>query len=234
MDITALKHSCYFILIFSLLCGFSSCNYAGNVSSDDVIDKTALQAQNLDSGIDLSGVPNDTVNDSDPGYSIKNGLFYFKGKKFSGILKKYHAKVNMVAYTSVYQGKRHGPYSSYYDTGALFETKQYKHNRVTGRHYIYWKNGNLKADNWYYNGRMEGTQKKWYADGTPFYVFNYKNGKREGKQKAWRTSGKLQINNEIIHGKTYGLNRATLCYNVENEKPELLGYAEIREKKTRE
>lgn len=230
MNTNFLIHRCYLFIVLSLLCAFSSCKQSAKDSANEVIDKTALQAQNIDLAIDLSGVPNDTINDSHPDYSINNGLFYFKEKKYSGILKKYHTQVNMITYTSVYQGKRHGPYSSYYDTGALFETKQYKHNRVTGRHYIYWKNGSLKADNWYYNGKMEGTQKKWYADGSPFYVFNYTNGKREGKQKAWRTSGQLQINNEIINGRTYGLNRASLCYNVKNEEPEMLGYAEVRKK----
>ena len=232
MNIVCSKYRCYFALAFGLLCAFSSCKHAIDDGEEKEINKSALQAQNVDTAIDLSGVPNDTITNSDPDFSIKNGLFYFKGKKFSGILKKYHPRVEMIAYTHIYRGKRHGPYSSYYDTGVLFETKQYKENRVTGRHYIYWKNGNLKADNWYYDGKMEGTQKKWYADGSPFYVFNYTNGKRNGKQKAWRTSGKLQINAEIINGRTYGLNRAALCYNVKEEKPVILGYAAMTSKKT--
>ncbi|MDP5062617.1 MAG: hypothetical protein NWP64_11920 [Maribacter sp.] len=223
-------YRCHFVLVLSLLCGLSSCKQAANDIEDIVIDKAALHAQNVDADIDLTGVPSDTISDTNPNYSIKNGLFYFQGKKYSGILKKYHPRVEMIAYTSVYEGKRHGPYSSYYDTGALFETKQYKHNRVMGRHYIYWRNGSLKADNWYYNGKMEGTQKKWYANGSPFYVFNYTNGKRDGKQQAWRTSGQLQINSEIINGRTYGLNRASLCFNVTNEQPDALGYAANKEK----
>ncbi len=230
MNTLTIKYLCCNVIILGMLCSFTSCKQSTKDNDNRTINKFALQTQSVAIAIDLSGVPNDTINNTDSDYAIKNGLFYYKGKKYSGILKKTHTQVNMIAYTSVYKGKRHGSYSSYYDTGALFETKQYKHNRVTGRHYIYWKNGNLKADNWYYNGKMEGTQKKWYADGSPFYVFNYINGKREGKQKAWRTSGKLQINNEIINGKTYGLNRASLCYNVKNEEPEMLGYSEVRKK----
>ena len=232
MDISFTKYIGYPILIFWVLCAFYSCNSANTNDRDtQIISQEALQAQNVDATIDLSGVPKDTITDSNSDFSIKNGLFYFKDKKYSGILKKFHPRVQMIAYTSVFEGKRHGAYNSYYDTGALFETKRYKHNRVTGRHYIYWKNGRLKADNWYYDGKMEGTQKKWYRDGSPFYVFNYKNGKRDGKQKAWRISGKLQINSEIINGRTYGLNRAALCYNLKEEKKQISGYAKVREKK---
>ncbi len=230
MDAIFLNYRCCFVLVFGLLCGLSSCKYAVKDSNDQVVDKTALQAQNVNVAIDLSGVPNDTISDSDPNFSIENGLFYFKGKKYSGILKKYHQKVRMMVYISVFEGKRHGPYNSYFDTGELCQTKQYNHSRITGRNYIYWKNGNLKVSYWYYNGILEGVQKRWYRDGTPFCEFNYKNGKRDGKQKAWRVSGKLQINNEIINGNTYGLNRSSLCYNLENEKPDLNGYSTLSEK----
>jgi hypothetical protein len=230
MDTFFLKYRCYFVLVFGLLFGLSSCKHLANTSVEQMIDKEALQAQSVKTDIDLSGVPNDTISDSDPSFSIKNGLFHFKEKKYSGILKKYHSKVRMTVYISVYQGKRHGPYNSYFENGELCQTKQYNYNQITGRNYIYWKNGNLKVDYWYYNGVKEGIQKRWYRDGSPFCEFNYKNGKRDGKQKAWRTSGKLQINNEIINGSTYGLNRASLCYNVENENPDLIGYSTERVK----
>ncbi|MBU2995232.1 hypothetical protein KO500_02255 [Cellulophaga baltica] len=233
MQALFLKYHYYFVLAFIILFGISSCKQAINKNDKQVINSEALLAQKVKTVIDLSGVPNDTITYSNLNFSIKNGLFYFKDKKYSGILKKYHPKVKMVVYISVYNGKRHGPYNSYYENGRLCQTKQYKNNKITGRHYIYWKNGNLKISYWYYNGIKEGVQKRWYRDGSPFCEFNYKNGKRNGKQKAWRTSGKLQINNEIINGNTYGLNRASLCYNVQNEKPDLIGYSTERPKKPR-
>ncbi|GAA3514003.1 hypothetical protein GCM10022393_29830 [Aquimarina addita] len=224
---TLIKHHIYSIsIIFCVLTTFYSCNNVNNETStikENINIKTPSE-QKFDYSIDISKIPKDTITASDHDFSIKNGLFYFKNQQFSGILKKYHPRVKMTAYISVHKGKRHGAYHSFYDNGNIFETKQYKYNRVTGKHNIYWKSGILKSDYWYHDGKMEGTQKKWYADGSPFSVFNYKNGKREGIQKAWRASGKLHINNEIKNGKTYGLNRASLCYNVKKQKPVIIGY----------
>ena len=233
MDIFFNSYRRLFILVLGLLAMLNSCKPSVNTNGtlNEIENETVRQQQKFEDAVDISKIPNDTITTSNPDFSIQNGLFYYKDKKYSGILKKLHPRVNMTAYTSVYEGKRHGGYSSFYDSGAPFETKQYKNNRVTGRHLVYWRNGLLKAKYFYYDGKMEGTQKKWYADGSPYYVFNYKNGKREGKQQAWRTSGKLQINNEIINGRTYGLNRASLCFNLDNEKPELLGYAATTDKK---
>lgn len=221
-----------FTLIVGVLCALNSCKgYLDNEHRTSGPKKNStVDIQEFDYTIDISKIPKDTVDASSPDFSIVNGLFYFKNKKFSGILRKYHPKVKMTAYTSVLKGKRHGAYSSFHADGTLFETKQYKQNRITGRQMIYWKNGNLKSNYWYHDGKMEGTQKKWFEDGSPYCIFNYKNGKREGKQQAWRASGKLHINNEIINGRTYGLNRASLCYNVRDEKPVIIGVAMTKKK----
>lgn len=214
-------------VIGAMLVVFSSCNQFA--SSKDLNNKL-IEEQNQKTTIDLTKIPKDTIVASDKNFSIRNGICYYQGKLFSGILKKYYPRVDMTTYTSLYKGKRYGSYNSFYKNGQLYESKQYKNNRIVGRHLMYRPNGNIKADYHYKNGKMEGIQKKWYANGNPFIEFNYVNGKREGSQKAWRISGKLHINSQIINGQTFGLNKASLCYRVVDENIANEGYLKITEK----
>lgn len=44
------------------------------------------------------------------------------------------------------------------------------------------------------------------------------NGREEGMQKAWRENGKIYNNYEAKNGRIFGLKRANLCYELENEE----------------
>ena len=42
-------------------------------------------------------------------------------------------------------------------------------------------------------------------------------GQEEGLQRAWRQNGKLYVNYEAKHGRIFGLKRASLCYELNDE-----------------
>jgi antitoxin component YwqK of YwqJK toxin-antitoxin module len=43
------------------------------------------------------------------------------------------------------------------------------------------------------------------------------NGQEEGMQKAWRENGKIYNNYEAKNGRIFGLKRASLCFQLEDE-----------------
>ncbi|MDP5105796.1 MAG: hypothetical protein NWQ31_06465 [Polaribacter sp.] len=220
IEIIIKKKWSFFASFFILIILISACNYSANSENNLSDNQQVFKQRKIE-------IPKDTLNTDNDNFSIKNGTFYKNNVLFSGVLKKYYPHVKMTTYTSVFNGKNEGDYRSFYNDGQPYEIKEYKNNRVHGRHLMYWKNGKLKADYFYKEGKMEGNQKKWYKDGKPYSSFNYINGKREGKQNAWRDTGEMHINSEIVNGKTYGLNRAALCYYVKNDQPVRASYIKV-------
>ena len=43
------------------------------------------------------------------------------------------------------------------------------------------------------------------------------NGREEGMQQAWRRNGKIYNNYEAKNGRIFGLKRANLCFQLEEE-----------------
>lgn len=225
------------ITIGAIVVILQSCDYKTQSQSLNIPQTKTLVNNSLENSTDNNKhfFLKDTINSNNPSLSIKNGVYYLDDELLSGILKTYYPRVDMFTFTSFSQGRRQGEYKSFYGNGQVYEIKHYQNAKVSGRHLMYWENGNPKAHYYYIKGQMNGVQKRWYKNGQPFSTLNYKNGKREGEQKAWRENGKLHINNQIINGRTYGLNRASLCYSLKDGQIETKkGYLKITDfKKTK-
>lgn len=173
----------------------------------------------LDYSIDTSGVPNDTIDFEDVRVSLVNGIYFFEDKTYSGILFKVLKGYNVKTYSSIFKGKLHGTYRSFFQNGKPYEVRQYKNNLAFGRHYGYWEEtGHLKFEYNYYDQKKEGTQRNWYANGDPYYEYNYKDDKLDGLQRAWRTNGSLYRNFEVKNGIRYGLQKSAQCYELTAEE----------------
>ena len=61
-------------------------------------------------------------------------------------------------------------------------------------------------------------QKKWYVTGELFKQTNINQGREEGMQQAWRKNGKLYVNYEAKNGRIFGMRKANLCYELDDEK----------------
>lgn len=160
----------------------------------------------------------DTISANETNLTV-NGVYFFNNRAYSGIIKTVYPSGNLHSLKSVYGGKMHGVYKSFYENGDSFEVRKYVNNLSTGRHYGYWPTtGKLKFDYNYYEEKREGPQKKWYKDGKPYLFANFKYDKEEGLQQGWRENGKLFINYVVKAGHTYGLQQSALCYTLINEK----------------
>ena len=76
----------------------------------------------------------------------------------------------------------------------------------------------MRSESAFNEGIAHGTQRQWYKSGVLFKEINLAMGKEEGMQKAWRENGKIYNNYEARNGRIYGLKRASLCYELDNEE----------------
>jgi antitoxin component YwqK of YwqJK toxin-antitoxin module len=176
-----------------------------------------------DFNIDISLIPNDTINSNDKKLSLVNGIYWYNNKKYAGIIIELYPNGNLKKQFSVYQGMLHGMYRSFYENKMPWEIRSYKNNLSTGKHFGYWPiTGNPKFEYSYYEEKMEGLQKKWYPNGRPYLSLRYANDHEEGLQQGWRDNGKLFLNYEAKDGFRYGLQKATLCYTLKDEQVKLV------------
>jgi antitoxin component YwqK of YwqJK toxin-antitoxin module len=188
-------------------------------SCHKTIKKEISENQVLDYSIDTTAIPNDTIDFQDPRVSYVNGIYFFKDKKFSGILRKVLRGYNVKTYSSLLNGQLHGTYRSFYENGQRYEVRRYKNNLSLGKQYGYWEgSGQMKFEYNYYNEKKEGLQKNWYYNGDPNYVYNYKNDRQDGLQQAWRSNGSLYRNFIVKEGVRYGLQNSFSCYEVRKGK----------------
>ncbi len=159
----------------------------------------------------------DTVQVSSLVLRAGEGLFYYKGKAFSGIAAEYDLNGNMLSSESFINGKRSGKWIKYYPDGSKSFEANYINGKKEGVALAWWSNGNLKSKSNFTNGVANGRQEQWYRSGARFKVFNLEDGLEVGLQQSWRENGKLYNNYEARNGRIFGLKRAKLCYTLDDE-----------------
>lgn len=145
------------------------------------------------------------------------GLVYFQGQVFSGTSIAYYPNGNKAATTEYWKGKKQGYAVKWFENGLKSFECQYLTGRKDGLARTWWKNGNLRSESTFKNGTPHGIQKQWYISGAKFKKMNLNYGKEEGLQQSWRENGKLYNNYEAKNGRIFGLKRANLCYELDNE-----------------
>lgn len=150
-------------------------------------------------------------------FDQQKGIVFFEGNPFCGtaIVLKNTIKVASTQYKG---GKKHGLTQKWFDKGVLSYEAYYKNGKQDSTSRSWWKNGNLRTMSNFKNGVAQGLQLSWYKSGAKFKAINLNNGRENGIQKAWRENGKIYNNYEAKNGRIFGLKRATLCYELEDEK----------------
>ncbi len=153
----------------------------------------------------------------------EEGLVYYLGKPFSGSGISYYTKETKASQIDYVAGKKNGWYKKWYPSGVLSFESAYLNGKQHGLTKTWWKNGNLRSESNFQNGVADGLQKQWYESGTKFKFQRLTSGKEEGIQQSWRENGKIYNNYEAKNGRIFGLKRATLCFELEDE---LVQYAD--------
>jgi len=168
--------------------------------------------------VDVSQIPSITVLENNDSLKLKNEVYYFGNKPYSGFIQTNYDNASIKMIASYLKGKQHGITKSFFSNGKLETERNYKDGLSYGRHAGYWDNGNIKFDFIYVDDKREGKQKQWYESGKPYFEVTFADDKEFGMQKAWRENGKLFMNYEMKNGVRYGLQKAGLCYTLKNEK----------------
>lgn len=114
-------------------------------------------------------------------------------------------------------GKRHGLLERWYPDGTLAYSANYVHGKLHGLTKSWWSNGNQRSQSTFVNGVAHGTHNEWYTSGKPFKEMHVVHGQEKGMQRAWRENGKLYCNYEARDGRTFGLKRGKLCFQLNDE-----------------
>jgi hypothetical protein len=166
-------------------------------------------------------IPESQIKSTDPGLRLRNGVFYYKDKLFSGHITEYY-KGNKIHRDAEYlNGIHEGLELTYFYSGVLAEKRYYEAGEKAGVHTGFWENGKMRFQYSFNKGQYDGDFKQWYKNGRLYTIIQYNEG-IEKNGKAWRESGKLYLNYVMRNGRRYGMINPNLCYTLKNEKGEFL------------
>ncbi len=148
----------------------------------------------------------------------ERGLVHYLGKPFSGAAVSFYPNGNIAVRNEYAEGKKHGVCSRWFVDGTISYESEYSKGKKHGSTKTWWRNGNIRSAAQLKEGTAQGLQKQWYKSGALFKVRNIVDGKEEGLQQSWRENGKLYNNYEAKNGRIFGLKRAELCFELDNEK----------------
>ena len=154
-------------------------------------------------------------NSSDEYFSIKNGVVFYVGKPYTGIINSLYKTGELKSKSEYSKGKRNGYYKGWYIEGNKSFERFYVNGFKYGSHLGWYKNGKLKFS-YHFNkeGAYDGEIKEWFENGQVFKIFNFKNGKEEGSQRMWQPDGKIRANFVTKNGERFGLIGLKKCYSV--------------------
>ncbi|MEO9477449.1 MAG: membrane-binding protein [Cyclobacteriaceae bacterium] len=118
------------------------------------------------------------------------------------------------------EGRKEGLQLTYYPNGQLKFSESYSDNKLNGtvKRWGIEEGYQMLAELNYKDGKLHGVQRKWYATGELHKLMQVYNGVENGMQKAFRKNGALYANYEAKNGRTFGLKRSNLCYELDNEQ----------------
>ncbi|MFC6268124.1 toxin-antitoxin system YwqK family antitoxin [Frigoriflavimonas asaccharolytica] len=143
---------------------------------------------------------------------------YYRKELFTGKSVLRYENLHNAEIATFRDGRKEGLYQKFFGNGKISYEANYKDGNLDGIAKSWWGNGNLRSESFYRNEVVEGEQKQYYQSGKIFKVMNFTNGLQDGMQKAWRENGKIYNNYQAKNGRIFGLKRATLCLQLEDEK----------------
>ena len=165
----------------------------------------------------LVAIPDVEVDKELLGLNKIEGRWYYQGVPFGGYAIQTNDNGQLIEKTGFVDGKRQGLALKWHSNGLISSEKYYQENRLEGTTKTWWPNGQQSTESNYFNRERHGIQKKWYPSGQIARIMRFNQGKEEGLQQAWLQTGKLYANYEAKNGRFFGLKRANLCYQLEDE-----------------
>lgn len=152
-------------------------------------------------------------------YQHHSSTWTLSGAAYSGYVESYYADGSIKQCFAVLDGLKEGKALDWFEDGHLKFTAHYHKGKLHGEKKVWYRDSthHVASQLNYQMGKLHGLQKKWYATGEKFKLLNLKMGKEDGLQQAFRKNGALYANYEARDGRVFGLKRASLCFELENE-----------------
>ncbi len=193
------------LLILSLL--FLACS-----------EKTGELSQSTDD-LNVLAVPETIISKSALKYDNSTSRWTLNDLPFSGFAVDYYSDSTLREKFGILNGKKHKKAMQYFPDGHLKIVSNYHNGKLHGERKT-WSSRTphvLIAQFNYHTGKAHGVQRKWYPTGELYKKLNLNRGKEEGIQQAFRKNGLLYANYEAKNGRIFGMKKANLCYQLEDE-----------------
>lgn len=164
-------------------------------------------------------VPSNTIEKSKLDYNPKNSLWTLNGMRYSGYALSYFRDGELAQKLGILNGKKQNDCTDWYPDGHTKFLSTYHQGKLHGVKKSWSMDGahHLLTHYNYHLGKAHGSQKQWYNTGELYKVLNLQNGREEGLQQAFRKNGVVYANYEARAGRIFGLKRAALCFELEDE-----------------
>ena len=121
----------------------------------------------------------------------------------------------LVSSREAYQdGRKHGPYEWYSDSGRLFEKGSYLMGTLDGPYEAYWESGGIHETGTYHAGEFNGPR-TWYRNGELIELVTYVDGVIHGPYERYGLDGTLDLHGDFRAGVPCGTwleGNATITY----------------------
>lgn len=167
----------------------------------------------------LAQIPDTTVLAAILNYDNKTSQWTLNDQLYSGYAVSYYQDSSLKEKIRIINGKKENQSFDWYPDGHLKEVASYHKGKLHGEKKVWSTDTNHVLISYlnYKFGKPHGEQKKWYRTGELHKVLHLNMGQEEGIQQAYRENGDLYANYEAKNGRTFGLQKASLCYGLEDE-----------------
>lgn len=171
-------------------------------------------------GLAVHGKTAVAVDAGHPELTTEAGKLFYGGQPFTGVVMERYLTGRAASRTGYRDGLKDGLSQAWHANGRLAEARLYALDVKEGRHSGWYEDGSPKFFYEFEKGEYYGEVRTWYPGGRPATRFTYAHGYEEGPQRAWRGNGKIYLNTIVKEGRSYGLNNARLCFQVDgNQRP---------------
>jgi len=146
------------------------------------------------------------------------GLIYRDDQPFTGRVVSTFANDIIQESIEYVSGRKYGHHKKWFANGELAFDARWQNGLLDGISTSWWSNGNKRSETNQVLGKLHGVQLQWYPSGNIFKQRNMNMGVEEGLQRSWRENGKVYNNYEAKNGRIFGLKRASLCFQLDNEE----------------
>ncbi len=182
--------------------------------------KTSKIPHAINSVSEHLAIPDTTVNKSSLFYDEKISRWKLNGRLYSGYALSLFPDGSVKEKFGLLKGRKHNEAIRWYADGHCKLIANYQYGKLHGDKKTWSSDSShiLISHLKYVAGKLHGEQKKWYTTGELFKRMNLNMGKEDGLQQAFRKNGGLYVNYEAKNGRIFGLKRAKLCYELNDEK----------------